>query len=321
MLEKIGGISLKHLLQTSDLTINDISRILSDAQYFLDGGNWSPKKNVFISNLFFENSTRTKCSFEVAERRLGLDIIPFEVNTSSVSKGETLYDTVKTLEAIGVNTVVIRHGQDRYFDELVGKSDVSIINAGDGCGHHPTQSLLDLLTIKQEFDSFKGLKVAIIGDIRHSRVARSNADTLVRLGAKVVFSGPMEWFDEDLLENGSYEGIDSAVETSDVVMLLRIQHERHGEKGKKAADDYHQAFGLTVERERRMKPGSIIMHPAPVNRNVEIADSLVECERSRIFKQMKNGVYIRMAVLKRSIEQMEGSGQNEHINQKWSVAN
>lgn len=312
---------MKHLLQTSDLTINDISQILSDAQYFIDGGNWSPKKNVFIANLFFENSTRTKCSFEVAQRKLGLDIIPFEVGTSSVSKGETLYDTVKTLEAIGIDAVVIRHNQDRYFDELVGKSDVSIINAGDGCGHHPTQSLLDLLTIKQEFGSFKGLKVAIIGDIRHSRVARSNADTLVRLGAEVVFSGPVEWFNDELLENGSYEDIDSAVETADVVMLLRIQHERHGEKGTKAADDYHQAFGLTIERERRMKSGSIIMHPAPVNRNVEIDDSLVECKRSRIFKQMTNGVYIRMAVLKRTIEQMEGSGQNEDINKKWSVAN
>lgn len=294
---------MKHLLQTSDLTVQEISQILSDAQYFLDGEMWSPNKKVFIANLFFENSTRTKCSFEVAERRLGLDIIPFEVSTSSVSKGETLYDTVKTLEAIGVNAVVIRHNQDRYFDELVGKTDAAIVNAGDGCGHHPTQSLLDLLTIKQEFGNFNGLKVAIIGDISHSRVARSNADTLVRLGAEVVFSGPPEWFDEEIFKLGSYEEINTAVETADVVMLLRIQHERHGETATKAADDYHQAFGLTVDRERRMKPGSIIMHPAPVNRDVEIADCLVECERSRIFKQMKNGVYIRMAVLKRAIEQ------------------
>jgi len=312
---------MKHLLTTTDLKIDEIQSILSDAQSFIDGHTWRPREKVFVANLFFENSTRTKCSFEVAERRLGLDIIPFEVSTSSVSKGETLYDTVKTLEAIGVNAVVIRHNQDRYFDELMGTNKVSIINAGDGCGHHPTQSLLDLLTIQQEFGTFKGLKVAIIGDISHSRVARSNADTLVRLGAKVVFSGPKEWFDEEMIKNGHYEDIDTAVETSDVVMLLRIQHERHKEKENRTAEEYHRDYGLTEERESKMKPGSIIMHPAPVNRDVEIADSLVECERSRIFKQMQNGVYIRMAVLKRSIEQSERSGKHVNTDKKWPVAN
>lgn len=311
---------MKHLLTTTGLTIHEINEILTDAQFFIDGGTWSSENKVFVANLFFENSTRTKCSFEVAERRLGLDIIPFEVSTSSVSKGETLYDTVKTLEALGVSVVTIRHSQNRYFDEINGNTNVSIINAGDGSGHHPTQSLLDLLTIKQEFGSFEGLKVAIVGDIRHSRVARSNADALDRLGAKVVFSGPKEWFNEELLENGSYEDIDTVVETSDVVMLLRIQHERHKEKGKSSAQEYHQAFGLTVEREKRMKQKSIIMHPAPVNRGVEIADSLVECERSRIFKQMHNGVYIRMAVLKRVIQQSERSGKDVTINQKWPIA-
>lgn len=313
---------MKHLLTTTDLGIEEINNILEDAQYFLDGGSWTPGKNVFVANLFFENSTRTKCSFEVAERRLGIETIPFEVSTSSVQKGETLYDTVKTLEAIGANAVVIRHNEDRYFDELEGKTDVAIINAGDGCGHHPTQSLLDLLTIKQEFGSFTGLKIAIIGDIKHSRVARSNADTLVRLGANVVFSGPKEWFDQEILENGvSYEDIDTAIATSDVVMLLRIQHERHEVKGDRTAEGYHKAFGLTVEREKTMKPGSIIMHPAPINRDVEIADSLVECERSRIFKQMKNGVFVRMAVLKRALEQMERSGKNVDTHKKWAVAN
>lgn len=311
----------KHLLTTTDITNEEIQNILTDAQYFLDGGTWRPENKVFVANLFFENSTRTKCSFEVAERRLGLDIIPFEVSTSSVAKGESLYDTVKTLEAIGVNAVIIRHSMDRYFDEIAGKADVAVINAGDGCGHHPTQSLLDLLTIKQEFGRFAGLKVAIIGDIRHSRVARSNAEALVRLGAEVVFSGPQQWFDEELLNRCAYEEINSAIETSDVVMLLRIQHERHEQKSGMTASEYHEAFGLTVERERKMKPGSIIMHPAPVNRDVEIADSLVECERSRIFKQMKNGVYVRMAVLKRAIENAEGSGKHVTINQKWTVAN
>ncbi|MDQ0270308.1 aspartate carbamoyltransferase catalytic subunit [Cytobacillus purgationiresistens] len=311
---------MKHLLTTTDLAINEINEILTDAQHFIEGGTWNPDKKIFIANLFFENSTRTKCSFEVAERRLGLDIIPFEVSTSSVSKGETLYDTVKTLEAIGVNAVVIRHSEDRYFDELEGTTNSSIINAGDGCGHHPTQSLLDLLTIKQEFGRFEGLKIAIVGDIRHSRVARSNAEALTRLGAKVVFSGPEEWFDKDMLKNGEYEHIDRAVKSADVVMLLRIQHERHGENSEHSADQYHQAFGLTEQREKTMKKDSIIMHPAPVNRGVEIADSLVECDRSRIFKQMQNGVFIRMAVLKRIFKHTEGSGKDVNTHQKWPIA-
>jgi aspartate carbamoyltransferase catalytic subunit len=311
---------MKNLISTNSLSVQEIKDILKDAQSFINGVQWKPAEQTFVANLFFEPSTRTKSSFEVAERRLGLEVIPFEASTSSVTKGETLYDTVKTLESIGINAVVIRHSVDRYFDELTDNITIPIINAGDGCGNHPTQSLLDLLTIKQEFGEFHGLKVAIIGDIRHSRVARSNADALTRLGAKVVFSGPQEWFDETLLENGSYEDIDQAIETSDVVMLLRIQHERHEGTEHHVADNYHQKFGLTVERERSMKTNSIIMHPAPVNRNVEIADSLVECQRSRIFTQMKNGMFVRMAVLKRSLENQEGGMNNVINHQKWPVA-
>ncbi|MEH7110857.1 aspartate carbamoyltransferase catalytic subunit [Neobacillus niacini] len=302
---------LTHLLTTNELKVDEIYQVLSEAQEFAEGKTWRPKTQMFSANLFFEASTRTKSSFEIAERRLGLDVIPFEVNTSSVQKGETLYDTVKTLEAIGVNTIVIRHGQDRYFDELVGKINIPIINGGDGCGHHPTQSLLDLLTIYQEFGGFSGLKIAIIGDIRHSRVARSNADTLTRLGADVIFSGPLEWFDQHSLSAARYRPIDEAIRDADVVMLLRVQHERHQKKGSFTAADYHRQFGLTLEREKTMKPNSIIMHPAPVNRNVEISDSLVECKRSRIFKQMENGVYVRMAVLKRSIASIKGVYGNE----------
>lgn len=308
---------MKHLLRTTDLALEEIFGILSDAQQFSEGGSWKTESQMFAANLFFEPSTRTKCSFEVAERRLGLNVIPFEVSTSSVQKGETLYDTVRTLESVGVNAVVIRHQADEYFQELVGRVNIPVINAGDGCGHHPTQSLLDLLTIQQEFGHFTGLKVAIIGDIRHSRVARSNADTLVRLGAEVVFSGPKEWFDENIMQNGHYEDIDSAIETSDVVMLLRIQHERHHSGVNRTANEYHQEFGLTVEREKRMKSNAIIMHPAPVNRDVEIADCLVECGRSRIFKQMQNGVFVRMAVLKRSLD---GGVKYVDTYQKWPIA-
>lgn len=309
-----------NVLTTTELTITEIEDILREAKAFSEGASWRPDKPTFVANLFFEPSTRTKSSFEMAERRLGLEVIPFEVQTSSVLKGETLYDTVKTLESIGVNAVVIRHQEDSYYSELEGRTTLSIVNAGDGCGHHPTQSLLDLFTIQQEFGRFYGLKVAIIGDLRHSRVARSNANVLTRLGAEVVFSGPEEWFDESLLEHGCYEEIETAIATSDVVMLLRIQHERHKGAEKETSESYHLKFGLTEERERGMKQGSIIMHPAPVNRNVEIADSLVECERSRIFKQMENGVYVRMAVLKKVLEKRNGGKQNVNHHQKWSVA-
>jgi aspartate carbamoyltransferase catalytic subunit len=307
---------MKHLLTSSDLSCNEILTILEDAKEFQEGKGWKPESQMFVANLFFEPSTRTKCSFEVAERKLGLNIIPFETNTSSVVKGETLYDTVKTLESIGVNAVVIRHEKENYYDELVGKINIPIINGGDGCGHHPTQSLLDLFTIQQQFGTFKGLKVAIIGDIKHSRVARSNADTLIRLGAEVVFSGPETWFDTEFVNGCTFEPIDQAVATSDVVMLLRIQHERHQAEGAFCTTEYHEKYGLTVKREHTMKSTSIIMHPAPVNRNVEIADELVECARSRIFKQMENGVYIRMAVLKRALEIKGGWQQYDHQKSK-----
>lgn len=310
---------MKNLLTMSELTTMEIEQLLIEAEQFANGEMWRPSQQTMIANLFFEASTRTKSSFEVAERKLGLEVIPFDAGTSSVLKGETLYDTAKTLESIGVGALVIRHETDQYFNELIGKLKIPVINAGDGCGHHPTQSLLDLMTIKQEFDSFKGLKVAIIGDILHSRVARSNADALTRLGAKVVFSGPPEWFNQNM-NQGSYEPIDEAVATADVVMLLRIQHERHHQNSEKMIDDYLQRYGLTKKREKTMKKQAIIMHPAPINRGVEIDSELVECERSRIFKQMENGVYVRMAVLKTALAEKKGGNIHEETNQKWSIA-
>ncbi|WP_210363756.1 aspartate carbamoyltransferase catalytic subunit [Bacillus sp. REN3] len=309
------------LLTTAQLSTDEIYELLDEAQKFAEGKTWSPNGKVFISNLFYEPSTRTKMSFEIAERKLGLEVVPFEAQTSSVQKGETLYDTVRTLESIGMDAVVIRHGADNYFAELESGISIPIINAGDGRGHHPTQSLLDLMTIKQEFGRFAGLTVAIMGDILHSRVARSNADTLVRLGARVIFSGPEEWVELKGLPAGcSYMDPDSAIKEADAVMLLRVQHERHDGKALFDKDEYHLRYGLTIEREKQMKPGSIILHPAPVNRGVEIADGLVESRRSRIFKQMENGVYVRMAVLKRAIENRNGGSKHENANQKWQIA-
>lgn len=293
---------MKNLVTMRDLNKDEILLILMQAQKFAEGASWTPDQKLFVSNLFFEASTRTKTSFEMAERKLGLEVIPFDVGSSSVLKGETLYDTVRTLEAIGVNAVVIRHEEDAYYDELVGNINIPVINAGDGCGQHPTQCLLDLLTIQQEFGTFEGLKIGIVGDISHSRVARSNAAALRRLGADVKFSGPPEWFGEDFLASGDFVEIDELVNQVDVLMLLRVQHERHQVASTMTKEEYHVRYGLTEEREAKMKQGSIIMHPAPVNRDAEIADSLVECERSRIFKQMENGVYVRMAVLKGVLE-------------------
>lgn len=289
------------MLTTRDLTVEKINALLKTAAEFADGKTLKAATEIYVSNLFFEDSTRTKTSFDLAQRKLGLNVVPFDVTASSVNKGESLYDTVKTLESLGVNLAVIRHKQDRYYEDLKNLN-ISVINGGDGSGNHPSQTLLDLMTIQQEFGKFKGLKIGIVGDVKHSRVANSNAEALRKLGAKVYFSGPEKWFDEGTIINGTYLSIDDLVREVDVLMLLRIQHERHGEKMKISLESYHKKFGLTKEREKVMKKGAIIMHPAPINRGVEIDSDLVECERSRIFKQMKNGVFARMAILKDALE-------------------
>lgn len=289
------------MLTISDLAPETIKELLNDADAFANGKISKAKSEIFVSNLFYENSTRTKTSFDIAERKLGLQVVPFDVSTSSVNKGESLYDTVKTLEALGVNLVVIRHFQDAYYKELES-IDLPVINGGDGKGSHPTQTVLDLLTIYQEFGKFEGLKIGIVGDVKHSRVANSNAEALRKLGAKVYFSGPSEWFDEGAIINGTFVALDDLVREVDVLILLRIQHERHGEKMQISLDKYHKKYGLTKEREKAMKPEAIIMHPAPINRGVEIDSDLVECERSRIFKAMENGVFARMAILKHALE-------------------
>lgn len=289
------------MLTTADLTVEKINSLLIAAEEFSKGKVLKPTKEIYVSNLFFEDSTRTKTSFDIAERKLGLQVVPFDVTSSSVNKGESLYDTVKTLQSLGVNLLVIRHKQDQFYKELK-EIDLPIINGGDGTGNHPSQTLLDLMTIHQEFGKFKGLKIGIVGDVKHSRVANSNAVALRKLGAKVYFSGPEKWFDEGAIINGTYLSIDDLVKEVDVLMLLRIQHERHDEKMKISLTNYHKKFGLTLEREKTMKKNAIIMHPAPINRGVEILDDLVESPRSRIFQQMKNGVFARMAILKDALE-------------------
>jgi len=284
---------MRNLVSMKELSVAQIHALLNQAQAFRDGTASTLKNKYMVSNLFFEPSTRTKMSFEVAERKLNLEIIPFDAGFSSTLKGETLYDTVKVLESIGIDILVIRHEQNNYFEELIDRVKPIIINGGDGTGNHPTQSLLDIYTIWEEFGTLQDKVITIVGDIGHSRVARSNADALTRLGAKVRFVCPPGWQGEF----EAFNNFDEALEDSDVLMLLRVQHERHDGKTAFSKEQYHQMYGLTLERERKMKKNAIIMHPAPFNRDVEIASELVECDRSRIFKQMENGVYVRMAII------------------------
>ena len=293
-------ISLKHLLTAEALTDREVMGLIRRAGEFKQGAKWHPEeRQYFATNLFFENSTRTHKSFEVAEKKLGLEVIEFEASRSSVQKGETLYDTVLTMLAIGVDVAVIRHGKENYYDELIQSKTIqcSIINGGDGSGQHPTQCLLDLMTIYEEFGGFEGLKVAIVGDITHSRVAKSNMQLLNRLGAEIYFSGPEEWYDHQFDVYGQYVPLDEIVEKVDVMMLLRVQHERHDGKESFSKEGYHLEYGLTNERATRLQKHAIIMHPAPVNRDVELADELVESLQSRIVAQMSNGVFMRMAIL------------------------
>lgn len=289
----------KHFVSLDTLSLDEIMGLIEESLRYKQGNMPPLFDGKTVANLFFENSTRTKNSFQMAERHLKVQEIPFDVATSSVTKGETLYDTCKTLEAIGVDALVIRHPESGYYHELVETLNIPVLNGGDGSGEHPSQSLLDLVTIFEEFKTFEGLNIAICGDLVHSRVARSNASVLKRLGANVVGCSPASWWDESMgLE---HRHLDDVLANCDVIMLLRVQHERHIMGDIFSKEDYHVRYGLTPERVERMKPQAIIMHPAPVNRDVEIAGSLIEHPQSRIFPQMTNGVYARMAILNRAL--------------------
>lgn len=299
MTTTIQKLHLENLVSVEALSNKEVMSLIKRAGEFKKGAVYAPPKQKYAVNLFFENSTRTHKSFEMAEKKLGIDIIDFEVSTSSVNKGESLYDTVLTMDALGVDVAVIRHGDEAYYEELIASTGIklAVVNGGDGSGQHPSQCLLDLMTIYEEFGHFEGLKVAIVGDLTHSRVANSNMQMLKRLGAEVYFSGPEEWYDPAFDEFGTYLPIDELAPLVDVMMLLRVQHERHEYYGNFSKEKYLVMHGLTEEREQKMKETAIIMHPAPVNRDVELQGTLVECERSRIVQQMTNGVYTRMAIL------------------------
>lgn len=284
----------KSILTMEYLSKDNIFQILEDAiEFSNDFKDWTLSQKRLVANLFFEPSTRTHYSFISAELQLGIEVANFNPENSSLTKGESLYDTVKTFEALGYDAVVIRHGEDRYFEQLEN-INIPILNGGDGKSNHPSQSLLDLYTIYDEFKKFNNINVLIVGDIKHSRVAHSNLHSLEKLGANVKFSGPIHLQDN----MDKYINLDEGVKWADVVMMLRIQFERHEEALGIEKSEYLELFGLTKERYSNMKPSAIIMHPAPVNRGIEIDSDLVESDKSRIFKQMENGVYIRKSMLK-----------------------
>jgi aspartate carbamoyltransferase len=297
---------MKNILSMSQLSNQEVYDLMESAMEFKTGKKSNIGQDKFAINLFFENSTRTKSSFQVAEMKLGMNEIEFEASTSSTTKGESLYDTVKTEESIGASVAVIRHSQDKYYEDLVNNHDlkIHIINGGDGTGQHPSQSLLDLMTIYEHFGTFAGLKVGIIGDLSHSRVAHSNAEILTRLGADMYFGGLDSWYTPEFAQMGPHMDVDDLCKEMDVVMLLRVQHERLSAEENKnfSKEAYFEKYGLNMDRVNMMKDDAMIMHPAPVNRGAEIADDVVECDKSYIFRQMNNGVYVRMAMIDAVLE-------------------
>lgn len=292
----------RSLLGLKDLSAGEIDSIINRAAYWEGHPDRVIPilKDRFVANMFFENSTRTRFSFEMAEKRLGAQVLNFAAAASSVEKGESIYDTVRTLESMGIDAGVIRLKPIGLLAELGEKVRVPLVNAGDGNNEHPTQALLDLFTMRKEFGSLQSLRVSIIGDIKHSRVARSNLWALRKFGAVVKLCAPEIMQAPELAADAPYVSMDEAL-VADVVMMLRVQLERHATGMLKSAEEYRLQYGLTEARAAKLAPHTIIMHPAPVNRNVEIDDAVVESPKSRIFPQMTNGVPIRMAVMERAL--------------------
>ena len=294
----------KDLLGLEDLSAEEITSILDTGRTFREVLDRPiPKvpalRGLTAANLFFEASTRTRLSFELAEKRLSADTVNFQTSGSSVSKGETLRDTARNIEAMGIHLVVIRHqasGAPHYLARIL---NAGVINAGDGTHEHPTQGLLDIFTIREKLGRIDGLRVAILGDIMHSRVARSNIWGLTKLGASVTIAGPCTMMPAEVERFGVTvaKNVDEAIKGSDVVNILRIQLERQRAGLYPSLREYARVHGVTRERLRRAKPNVVVMHPGPMNRGVEIAQDVADGENSVILEQVTNGVAVRMAVL------------------------
>ncbi|MHC4294111.1 MAG: aspartate carbamoyltransferase catalytic subunit [Planctomycetota bacterium] len=297
----------KDLLGLDELKADEIVHILDTAESFREVSTRSIKKvpalrGKVVALLFFEASTRTRMSFELAASRLSADTILFTSSGSSVAKGETTLDTVRNIEAMGVDAFVIRHSQAGAPHMLGGKVRASIINAGDGSHEHPTQALLDIFTIRQRLGRVEGLKVAIVGDIAHSRVARSNILGLRKLGAEVIVVGPPTLVPSAIEPMGCTisHSLDDVLGEVDVVNMLRIQFERFGEPGSPvfpSVREYHKLYGMNGERVKRCKKKVLIMHPGPINRGIELTSEVADGPNSCILQQVTNGLAIRMAVL------------------------
>jgi len=305
----------KHLLTLEELSLDEIEQIHLTAGAFKKILGRSVKKvpalrGKTIVNLFLEPSTRTRMAFDMAAKRLSADVISVDAASSSTTKGETLRDTAQNIEALNADMIVLRHaasGSPLYLSRIL---DIPVINAGDGAHEHPTQGLLDTFTMKERLGSLKGRKIVILGDILFSRVARSNIHALTKMGADVTLVGPAtlvpHWF-TDLGVKVSYD-LRSALADAEVVMLLRIQHERQTSSHFPSLGEYTSMFGLNKTRASWLNPSAIIMHPGPINRGVEIDSELADGERSVILQQVTNGIAVRMAVL-----YLCAGGQPEHV--------
>ena len=294
----------KHLLGLEELSADDIRFVLDTADSFKEVSTRSIKKvpslrGRVLVNLFFEDSTRTRISFALAGQRLSADIIDFSEKTSSTSKGETLVDTARNIEAMGVDIVVIRHSAAGAAHYLARTINCSVINAGDGAHEHPTQGLLDLYTIRERFGRIEGLKVAIVGDIANSRVARSNLWALKKLGAEVILVGPPTLLPRAFEQLGArvVYNFDEVIGEVDVINMLRVQFERIKSSQFPSVREFTRLFGLTWDRFQRCKKDVFIMHPGPMNRGVEIQSDIADGPQSGILKQVANGLAVRMAVL------------------------
>ena len=295
---------LRHLLTLEGLSPATLVALLDRAQAMLDGiDDRSTLEGVAVCTLFFEPSTRTRLSFQRAAQRLGADVLGFDASTSSTTKGETALDTLRNIEAMGVRGFVVRHAQDGAVAELAAHAapETALLNAGDGRSAHPTQGLLDMLTLRQAKGAdFRKLKVLIVGDVRHSRVARSDLHALSALGAgEIRVCGPAALLPEDDTLAGCVviPDLDAALEGVDAVMMLRLQRERMTEGLVDSLEDYHRDYGLTPQRLRRAAADAVVLHPGPMNRGVEIDDAVADGPQSMILRQVRNGVAVRMAVL------------------------
>jgi aspartate carbamoyltransferase catalytic subunit len=294
-------VNPRHLLDVDDVSRDEIRYLLDRAEAFK---SVEPTRDllagVAVLNLFFEASTRTATSFTLAEQRVGADVISFAPGASSLGKGETIEDTAITLRAIGVRAIVVRHPEAGFAKRLSETFDGHVINAGDGAHAHPTQALLDLLTLRSEFGRFAGLRVAIVGDILHSRVARSNIVGMTMLGIDVTLVGPPTLLPDAFAAGGAVRierDLDAVLGGVDAVMMLRIQRERIAASLLPSLDDYTRNYQLNRQRLRALRSDAVILHPGPYNRGVELTDDVLADGRSRYVAQVGNGVFVRMAVL------------------------